>query len=790
MKSIYLAFRTLFRKGRNNVIKIISLSVGLAMAMVLIAKIHFEQSFNNFFPDAERIYQVRANYVMGDKTVDGIQYISGGVIAGMNDVMPEIEAGTRYTAIGSQFLTEDGREYDAGDIVLADTSLFDVLSRPILAGDARQTLARPMYAMVSSEVADMLGGVDRAMGQVIHMRNRPDETITIGGVFKALPENTHLDFGVVVSLTSIERFTGDGTQNWYGNERYGSYAKLRPGIAPESLRPGIDRVREKYLDKAILSEANLEIDYAFFPLTQVHTSSKEVEQMMWLLGILAFALLFASVMNYLLVIISSLVNRSKEMAVYKCYGASGANIYGRMTAETFVDLLASLLVSAGLIYAFRGVILSVLGTEVHHLFTPGSVLLLAGVCLVVFLVSSLVPGYLYARIPVATAFRRFSESRRYWKLGLLFIQFMAVGFFITLLAIIMRQYNYMINDDPGYACDNLAYCSLPRDPDLRRRTIDEISRMPEVARTSATSMLLFFGHPGNNIKLPGGDHYLFNVADNESVGDGYFDVMEIPVIDGRTFTEGVEDSREVMVSRSFVERMKAFADWPDGAVGKDIIITAHSRSDDMPFTICGVYEDIRLGIIGRQDDRPSIMFYSKNSTYTLLIKFHHQTPEAMAKVSALMASLRPDENISVYSYAAEIVTRYDDSRKFRDSVMISGLVTLLISLIGLLGYTGDEMNRRRKEIAIRKINGATVAQVLRLFLTAILRMALPALALGCTVAWYISGEWLKQFADKASLPFMLFLACGCTLLAVIIVTVGINCYRTANENPAVSIKSE
>jgi putative ABC transport system permease protein len=792
MKTIVIAFRTLFGKGRNNLIKILSLSTGLALGLVLIAKVYFEQSYNDFFPDAERIYQIQSNYVSNDES-ETFSQTSGGVAVGMKDVIPEVEVATRYTWLISEgvFFTEDKSRYE-GNFILADTCLFDVFPMPVLSGEVKDVLSRPMYAMVSAEIAQMMGGIDRAIGQTFQIEAFPGKAITVGGVFETLPKNTHMDYGVVVSLASIGQFTWDGSLNWLGNDRYAGYVKLVPGATPQSIRPGVDRVREKYLDKATLQKAGVGIDYSFLPIREIHTSGEGVTQMMWLLGILAFALLFSAVMNYLLVVISSLVNRSKEMAVHKCYGASEGNIYGRVLAETFAAMLVSLLVAAGLIYAFRGAIFSLLGTGIGNLFTPASCLLLGAVYLVVFLVSALIPGYLYARIPVAMAFRRFNENKRRWKLGLLFVQFIAAGFFVTLLAIVGRQYQYMINANPGYDYDNLAYCGLSGvDRNVRQTVFEEISRLPEVAgMTSADELLLHGRFSGNNVQLPGEDRELFNVADCYAVGDGYLDIMEIPVIEGRSFVEGSDSLREVMVSRRFAERMKDFVDWPDGVVGKSIFVTEHSRSKDHTFTICGVYDDVKIGPIDRLDSRPSVMFYTRRAASNLLIKFHQQTPEAMAKVSDLLSTLLPDKTVYLHSYPAEVAYSYSESRKFRDSVMIGGIVTLLISLIGLLGYTNDEMNRRRKETAIRKINGATALEVVRLFLADVSRMALPALILGCAAAGFVAKGWLEKFAEKATLPVFLFAACGLAVLVIILSVVSLNCYRAAGENPAVNIKAE
>ena len=793
MKTIIITFRSFFRKGRNNIIKILSLSIGLAMGLVLIAKVYFEQSYDDFFPDSDRIQQIQSNYTMDNETKDYGQ-TSGGVAVGMKDVIPEVENATRFTWVAgnTKLITSDRNNYTADAVIIADTCLFDVFPRRMLAGDARATLSQPLYALVSSRIAQAMGGADEAMGQTFHFDDRPDRTLTIGGVFEALPRNTHLEYDVVVSLASIGQFMWDGSLNWIGNDRYASYVKLVPNADPASVRNGIERVREKYLDRERLEKTGVGIEYSLLPVTDIHTGDRDTKQMLWLLGILAFALLFTAVMNYLLIIISALVNRTREMAVHKCYGASRNIIYGRMFAEAFVDLTVSLLLAGVLIYAFRGAIRSLLGAEPGDLFTKESALILAGVCVAVFLVAGFVPGYLYARIPVAAAFRRFRENRRQWKLALLFVQFIAAGFFVTLLVIIGRQYNYMISNDPGYGYDRLAYCSLNGVPDdLRRKALDEVAGLPEVASVSSSSTLLFFGASGNQVSLPGSDRDLFNIADLYYTGDGYFDMMEIPVTEGRTFTERVASSTEVMVSRQFVEKMKAFADWSDGAVGKSIHISEHSgRNGDILFTICGVYDDVRLGVIGNTDTRASVMFYRSTPSNFLLVKFHRQTPEAVQKVSETLAALLPDKVVEVYSYSAEMVNRYADSRKFRDSVLAGGIVTLIILLVGLLGYTNDEMNRRRRETTIRKINGASVAEIERLFLTDISRMTLPAVVAGCGVAYYVAVKWLEQFTDKASLPLLLFMGCGIIVFVGVLIFVAVNCFRAANENPAINLKSE
>ena len=268
--------------------------------------------------------------------------------------------------------------------------------------------------------------------------------------------------------------------------------------------------------------------------------------------------------------------------------------------------------------------------------------------------------------------------------------------------------------------------------------------------------------------------------------------MEIPIVEGQYFTENTTSSQEILVSRNFIEYMKPFADWKDGAVGKTVQITGHdTKSESMPlFTIRGVFEDFRLGSIAGEDPRAKIMFYTKGAAQHMVIRYHSLSSEALRKTQDLMGQLIPDKELNVISFKSEMLEGYTSSRKFRDSVMIGGIVTLLIVFIGLIGYTNDEVNRRRKEMAIRKINGATVKDILHIFLKYIITMALPAMLLGCGIAFYISQKWQEQFSEKIQLSWYLFVGGGVLVLTVILAVSGYNVFRTTHDNPVNNLKSE
>ena len=787
-----MAFRSLFKKGRNNGIKIIALAVGLAMGLVLIAKVCFERSYDNFYPDNDRIYLVKSGINREGKK-DTWGQVSGAIAPGMKAEIPEVEAATRYTRIGSpdELIMTPEKQFYTATLLLTDTSFFDVFPRPILIGDPKDVLARPNYVMISRSLAEKMGGVESAVGKTFVRDVNRNSVQTIGGVFEDIPENSHLQYDMLGSLAG---YSVQSTTNWVGNDRYVAYVKLLPGTTPESLAPSIRRMQERNQDLEGLKKAGVDLFYTISPLQDIHNNNEDVKDMNAMLLFLATILIVIAVLNYILVVISTLIGRTKEVAVHKCYGASGKDILGMILSESLLHLLLALLLGAFLILVFRGKVEDLLSASLSALFTLPTVTLLAGICLVVFGVTCLVPTWLFLRITVASAFRSVKESKRYWKLCLLFVQFVATAYLVALLITISRQYDKMITSDPGYAYENLIYCNTTGvGAQERERAIDELRRLPQVDQVGCSTELPFYYASGNNVSLPGEDRELFNIADMYFVSDNYFKIMEIPVVEGKAFQPGEANDDKVMVSRKFVDLMEKTAGWTGSPLDKGVMITEHSNGTKV-FTISGVYEDFRIGSLKGPDTRASVLFYNTPDSYNpakiILIKMHTMSSENLAQINEILAGAMPDKVVEASVYKMDILNQYQDDRDFRDSIMISGLVTLIIALIGLLGYTADETNRRGREIAIRKVNGATAIDILRMISKDISYIAIPALAIGAAIAYVSASGWLEKFAERIHLSAFIFIGAALFVYVIIIGCVLFRAWRTADENPVESLKAD
>lgn len=792
MKSSYItAWRSLFKKGRHNLVKILSLGIGLAMGLVLISKVCFDLSYDNFYPDAPRIYRLQESLSMETVHLENYPHVSGAVAPGMMAEIPEVQTATRIDVMSEdRFLTtEDKRMYEA-DMIMADSCFFDVLPRPVKVGNPRHILARPLYALVSESLARKIEDSGNVVGRTFEVQSYPGRRITIGGVFEDVPVNSHLDYDVIISMPSFEPLHQfDLTDNWMGGDRFNGYAKLLPGVEVATVEKAMVAMLKRHVDVEFLNKQGMELKYTLLPLEEVYSHSPENKQMAVILSFIAFALLFAAVMNYVLVVISSLMSRTKEVAVHKCYGASGRSISEMIFSETALHLVISLIIAALLVFAFRSTIEELVRAPLSSVLTSRTGMVLAAVVAGVFLLAGLLPSQLFMRIPVAAAFRSYRESRRNWKRILLFVQFTASGFMVALLLVIGLQYERMVNKDNGYDPDRVVYAKLRGVSTADRTTvIEELRRLGEVEAVSSCFSLPLFAGNGNMIFRPGTDETVLHFADLGETEASFVPAMGLRILQGANFDPAIADSSQVLVSRLMAEKMADTFGWTDGVVGKSFQVTGHANKGF--FTAVGVYEEVRIGVISDRVPEPSILFYSKTPQQVLVVKLRELTAQNREKVKAVIREVIPDKELAVDAYRTSLTDAYHDSRLFRNAVLIGGIVTLLISLLGLIGYTNDEINRRSKEIAIRKINGATLKDILSLVTVDALYMALPAVLLGVIGARLAGEKWLERFSDKITLDAGMFAVSGLAILLLVLTLVVWRIWSLTNDNPVDSLRSE
>lgn len=777
-------------KTKNDIlIKVLSLSIGLSVGIVLIAKVFFELSYDSFYKDIDRVYTIRNYYSQNGDEHDYGQ-VSGAVSVGFMEEVPGIEVGTRTTFVfnGDTYLDADGNKLK-GILVCADTCFFKVFDRPILAGDPVQVLGKWGSVMVNRSFAEKMGGVQECIGKQIANADMDGLKMTIEGVFDDFPKNGSLDYDI---LLSMDTYGKRSTDNWLGNDRYKGYVKLAPGIDPNTLSDAIRKMQEAHQSLEQMEAQGISMRYFLSPFSTMHTSSPKVKTQVILLSIIAALLIIISLLNYILIVISSMVKRSKEVGVRKCYGAEGKHIYWMLTKESLLHMSLSLVIAAIIIFAGRGIVENLLGVPFQTLLVPQSIVAIAAVLLLVLVISIVVPAELYQRIPVLAAIKNHTEISRRWKLSLIGVQVLINVFLVVMMLIIGSQYQKVSNADTGYDYKNLYYFDLfDGDRHAQVRAVETLRRLPEVSGVAAAYNLPYSGSNGDNVYLPEDDRELFNIADQYECSPEFYELLNIRFVEGRA----PRDSSEVVVDEKFVQKMARFTDWSDGAVGKQVFITGHGGNGMMDkgyFTISGVYKNYLIGNLQDVDERPGALFYGEIGSMAhwmphILFKVR---PDALEKVRGALNEALPDKEINIVSYAEEMRAAYADSKKMRNTMALGVVFSLLIALLGLIGFIKDESLRRSKEMAVRKINGATTRNILSIFAKDIMKLSAVMAVIACAAAFFVAHKWLEQFAEKVSLNPLYFIGGAALTLLIVLSVVVLNCLKIARANPVDSLKNE
>ncbi len=779
-------------RGQGTLIKVISLVIGLTVGLVLIAKVQLEMNYDRCIVDKEHVYELQETFLRKDEARQQYGATPGGVAPVLAREIPEIQCATRYTAQFSEekLTLEDGSRHYFEKAVFVDSCFFDIFATTVLVGDAKQILSTAGQCMISRRLSEKIGG--EVVGKTFCFASAPQKPMTISGVFDDYPENSaYCSFDILMSMPSVGTYAWDGTANLMGNDRYHSYVRLRHDADMDKVRKEIKELLQRILPWDDLKQIGyIDSGIELVSVTGQRMKDTTVRTTCIILSVVAAVMLFTAVMNYILVVFSTMVGRARQVALRKVLGAPRREFYLTTMKEAALHLLTALAAMALLLWAGQKWVHELLGVSVGTLFSAQTFVVLTAVCLVVLLCCGLLPGLIYSRIPLTYAYRLYSESKRAWKLSLLAFQFVLSTMLLCVLSTIYRQYNYMLQADMGYQYDRVAYVNVEAlHGDSIYSLAREMENLPCVEKTAAAYSLFCEQQSGDNVLVPGNPREMFNSVNLFFAEGGLVETMGLQIVRGRDFNrlnrKGWQP--EMLVDEKFAQQMKEVAGIDD-VVGRQFVNS--SLGNEYPLTVVGIVKNFKLGSLVSSETRPMMVANGNVFTHYIMVKLQSIKHENLQAVQQVCDRLYPDAELQVKLYGNELADSYQETKRTRDLIMIGCLASLLITLIGLIGYVRDEVQRRSRELAIRKVMGASVAELQGLFLRSIALIALPSVIAGVALGWYFSTLLMEQFADKIQFSWLVFAACALFVLLVIAAVVLLQTYRVATSNPVNYLKTE
>ena len=768
MKQLYYTIQTLLRGRGSNVIKVISLTLGLLVGILLFARVAFELNYDSYYSEPENLcITLRTGISDGIKKEPNIDNYGKLAEAIRENFPDEVEDATVLDLFSQSPLYHEGKKMEHVILATSKSHVFSTLGIKVLLGDVSQ-LDRVDVIFISRSLARRLFADANPIGKTINIEI--DYPLTVQGVFEHIPENTEFHFDGVYSFDTRSKQYGSERGGWGYDSSYHCMVRFRHPDEREKVEVRMPEMLKKYIH----NYKGQSEEYSFMTPSQYHLQKPESRKIVMILSILGFAILLVAGMNNVLISVSSLAQRAKSVGIHKCNGASDGHIYRMFLYESALLILLSLLFVTVLLFTFKLEIEDLSGASLKALFTWQTLWVPILVSLVLFLVIGLFPGKLFAAIPVTQVFHRFTAHRFVWKRSLLFIQFTGIAFILGLLMVILLQYHQVMTRDMGYKVDNLAVGWSPyREIDK----MDGILRgLPIVEEFCNASTIIYGGYMGQPYTDAHGKEFMGRI---EFVDEHYVPVMGLQIIKGRN----IQQDKEILINEEMVRQIG----WTDSPIGKNLEDGKNNFG-----TIVGVVKDYVVQSAYMPQAPVALMsnleWMNVLNKRNIILK--EPFGENLAKINTLMKEAFPTVDIVFRSARQEIDKQYQEVRRFRNVVIIASIAILLIALMGLFGFVNDEIQRRSKEIAIRKVNGAEVPDILRLVSGNIFWTALSAVLVGIVFAYIVSNKWLEQFSDRVSVNGGHFLVVIIIILLLIMGSVIGRSWNVANENPVNSIKNE
>lgn len=772
MKQIYYVIQTLLRGRGSNIIKIISLGLSLTMSILLFSRVAYEQSFDTCYKDYDNLYQIWSVFTVKGEKYPPQEQNCGPVAGAILEIFPEqVEAATSTCYWKNSPLYNGNIRFDEKKIV-ADSLFFQTMGIEVLSGNPVKDLQQPDVIFLSDRFAKKIFGGEDPVGKTINYNHEKD--FMVKGTYKALPANATVNPEAVISMPTLWNEGSGGNYSWQGGDSYPEYIRFRSGADKSVVNARIDAMIEKYRPE----ESKTKYGYTAFvkPIRDTYRNYESVKRMRNIMSVLGFAILFIAALNYVLISISSLTYRAKAVGVHKCNGASGGKIFGMFLLETGIIIVAALLLMALVLLNFREFFEDTAAAKLSLLLAPERIWVPLTVIGVLFIVGGVLPGRLFARIPVSQVFRRYTEGKKGWKRPLLFIQFAGVAFISGLMCVVMAQYQYVLNKDMGYNPQRLAlanaYWNKEKECDA---AFQFFKGLPYVEAVTSANNTPISGYSGSMIRDESGNALFSTRA-------CYYMREDYPAMMGMTFKTGrmARTEDEVIVNETFADMMH----WGNDAVGRTVDVDGTAQ-----MKVVGVLKDFQIEDF-TADKMPFVARYNKYFVGTIHVRLKEPFVRNLQQLNKDVADAFHNQTIDFIGYEKKITDSYNSVRVFRNATLMAAITMFFVMLMGLIGYTADEVRRRSKEIAIRKVNGAEASSILELLSKDILVVALPAVILGSLASWYINGVWMEQFAEQIPLGWIVYLLVIIVNLVIIVGCVLWKSWRIANENPVNSIKSE
>ncbi len=803
------AGRNILRHKAYSIINFVGLTCGVTLALLIMVYVRSEVNFDRFHEKGDRLYRVR--YV----APNGLELATSPppIAPVLGEYFPEVEATARLYGRNVSIKRPDGdQSFEENAIFFADSSIMDMMTFNFIKGNPKNALHEEFTVIITDEMAKKYFGESDPIGEPLLFSGK--HSFRVIGVVKEFPDDSHLQFNMLVPYDNMFDMENDETAqrlrnnlatNFVISHGY-TYVLLKPGADASNINKNFGEFVKKY------ARPDRQVGQVFtlFPVRDIHMNSTMLAEsnatntwsnIIIFTGVGLLTIIIACI-NYINLSTAQSFTRIKEIGIRKILGSYKHQIITQFLSESFLFCLISFILSFGAFYVALPYLNQLMGkelvfSEVVDLPLIGSAILLL---LVITLLAGGYPSYFVTRFESVHTLKGNGSAAaggNWLRKSLIVFQLMIACMLLSGSLLIVKQLDFLSSRPVGFKKDHIV--SVPvfsqnlngifGRPDSTFRTRLQSFRDNIEAQSGVMGTTLSSNIPGLGAVFRGTIPEGFTQEDNMFLANlsadyDFFKTYEIEVVAGRTFSRefSTDPTEAFMVNETAVREFK----WgtPEQALGKTI------NREGKIGKVVGVIKDINFTSL-TQAISPLILDYNADQMNQLSIRFENSNVDAtLDKIEASWNSMFPEKSFQFNFLDVQLDQQYANFRNFGTIIEAFTAIAILIACLGVYGLVLFVVQRKVKEIGVRKVLGATVPGILQLIYREFALLIIIAFGLATPVAWYFMDQWLENFTYHTSIDVWTFAVSLSLVVFITSVTIAWQAVKASMANPVKSLRSE
>ncbi len=779
------AWRNIRKSFLYSLLNILGLSLAITGALFLIIYVTDEMSYDRYHDKAGRIYRVQSHI---KETDDEFTWIYAQIPFAPQVVAdyPDVEGACRFINFNQALFRHEERQFVEENFYYADTTVFDIFTYRFIYGNPATALSRPDDIVLTETVARKYFDRENPLGKALISGDR---SYNVTGVIRDVPRNSHFSFDALVSRLSLPQEMGS-----WGNFGVFTYLLFPENVNVADFEVKLQEMYTKYM-APIFESMGISIRYELMPIRRIHLYSDNAGEpeptgsivYVYIFGIVAFFLILIAALNYMNLATARSARRAREVGLRKVVGSGRGALVAQFLAEsttlTLISLVISCLLMILLLPAFNQ--LSGKGFDVSILWSPAALISLVALVILIGILGGTYPAFYLSGFSPAHVMKSESGSARSGSLLrkiLVVVQFSISIAMIVCTMIVYAQLNHLSRMDQGFSMENVISLTLPDGERPAQFTLlkQNLLKSNDIAGVGATNTRIGEGSSKVIMNIETSEGMAQRGVNFTVVDHDFITTLGIEMAEGRDFREDMPSDTllGVIVNQTLANRMG----WQE-PLGKKVEL---GDANTLRAEVIGVMKDYHQ--TGMYNQVESLMMIYRINLNLLYVKLGENTGRALEVVEQAWTDIFPGQPFS-YEFLNERFEQQFAADRNRGTVFtLFTVLAIFIACLGLFGLASFTIEKRTREIGIRKVLGASEGRIVALVSREFFILILISMVIALPVSWFFMNDWLQNYVYRANPGVMVFLVPVLLSLLLTAVTVSFQAMKAATTNPVDSIR--